>query len=173
MNSPTPASKQAKVILNANTQKTWASTETKWLHRGSVCDSPMSSAYCLFPLFLLSPVFSTYSSTSSTNTIYESSDPKGEMLHSVDYFHLALPHESLSQLFFHPHLFPFSAFLFASQLDEKKLQVENMLFAIDFCKQPQVFSKWTPFWMLAWMHAHHGRGVCHSRGTFCHDSDTH
>lgn len=105
----------------------------------------MSSAYCLFPLFLLSPVFSTYSSTSSTNTIYESSDPKGEMLHSVDYFHLALPHESLSQLFFHPHLFPFSAFLFASLLDEKKLQVENMLFAIDFANSLKFSQNEHPF----------------------------
>lgn len=105
----------------------------------------MSSAYCLFPLFLFSPVFSTYSSTSSTNTIYESSDPKGEMLHSVDYFHLALPHESLSQLFFHPHLFPFSAFLFASQLDEKKLQVENMLFAIDFANSLKFSQNEHPF----------------------------
>lgn len=145
MNTPTPASKQAKVILYANTHKTRSSTETKWLHRGSVCDTPMSSAYCLFPLFLLSPVFSTYSSTSSTNTIYESSDPKGEMLHSVDYFHLALPHESLSQLFFHPHLFPFSAFLFASQLDEKKPQVENMLFAIDFANSLKFSQNEHPF----------------------------
>lgn len=109
------------------------------------CDSPMSSAYCLFPLFLLSSVFSTYSSTSSTNTIYESSDPKGEMLHSVDYFHLPLPHESLSQLFFHPHFFPFSAFLFTSQLDEKKLQVENMLFAIDFANSLKFSQNEHPF----------------------------
>lgn len=145
MNTPTPASKQAKVILNANTRKIWALSETKWLHRGSVCDSPMSSAYCLFPLFLLSPVFSTYSSSSSTNTIYESSDPKGEMLHSVDYFHLALPHESLSQLFFCPHLSPFSAFLFASQLDEKKLQVENMLCAIDFANSLKFSQNELPF----------------------------
>lgn len=135
----------------------------------------MSSAYCLFPLFLLSPVFGTYSSTSSTSstdTICESSDPKGEMLHSVDYFHLALPHESLSQLFFHPHLFPFSAFLFASQLDEKKLQVENMLFAIDFANSLKFSQNEHPFGCQLGCVLITGEVVCRSRGTFCHDSDT-
>lgn len=60
----------------------------------------MTPPCCLptcFPFFL-PPVFTTHSSSSSIYTIYESSDPKGEMLHSVDYFHLVFPWEA----FFNP-----------------------------------------------------------------------
>lgn len=64
-----------------------ASIEVVWMT--PPCRLPTSS----FPFFL-SPVFTTHSSSSSSiYTIYESSDPKGEMLHSVDYFHLVFPHE--------------------------------------------------------------------------------
>lgn len=62
-----------------------------------------------FPFFL-PPVFTTHSSSSSIYTIYESSDPKGEMVHSVDYFHLVFPHErhSWTRL-----LFSFISFFFS------------------------------------------------------------
>lgn len=63
-----------------------ASIEVVWMT--PPCCLPTSS----FPFFL-SSVFTTHSSSSSIHTIYESSDPKGEMLHSVDYFHLVFPHE--------------------------------------------------------------------------------
>lgn len=63
-----------------------ASIEVVWMT--PPCCLPTSS----FPFFL-SSVFTTHSSSSSIYTIYESSDPKGEMLHSVDYFHLVFPHE--------------------------------------------------------------------------------
>lgn len=82
-------------ISNANTHKLQLLLEQNMCIKVVCMTPPCPPPTASFPVFLL-PVFTTHSSSSSIYTIYESSDPQGEILHSIDYFHLVLPHDRLS-----------------------------------------------------------------------------
>lgn len=72
----------------------YSHTQTRFYCDAASIEVVWATPPCCLPTcfpFFLSPVFTTHSS-SSIYTIYESSDPKGEMLHSIDYFHLVFPH---------------------------------------------------------------------------------